>query len=582
MSNSPARRWKRVLIQGLLETVTPLHVGSGELGPHLGLKTARKEGYRKENKPIAVALVESLRNGCPIIPGSTLKGALRSYLYPQHRSGKADEERWRRLLGAPEISERDPRYDEEGGQGRGGCVDFWDAVAESPSADRDFSRVPYWDAKRLTGCMAQVAMDRRLGVAREEQLYHLQFVPPGIDFRVKLFATEIDEEELEWLLAGLSGFGGGSSTGDPASAGGLCLGGDTVKGWGQLRWRLSSVRGMDEGHVREWLRAAERPPWREALNEDRCSARIAIDLNTVCRKHGSLSVQSREPVLELAFKLQMTGQFLINDPSRAEQEAQKDKQKAREAKQESEKQTSAVNPYPRYNADGDLVLPASGFRGALRSQAERIVRTLYSGRGAEEAPRGVGAVGKSIERTLSEVPLSFAERVFGASGWQSPIEIEDLIDREPSPVQKEEFVAIDRFLGGATAGKKFHCHYHWQPCFDGKIRIRLKRWHDAGVFEAAIGLWVLLLRDLVEGEVRFGMHQGKGFGQSKLEDLKVSLSGWGAQHDWIETYVSPDSEAWRSLSTSAGPWTAFPEGVKAILTGCVESLRTLKLEGLHE
>jgi hypothetical protein len=102
--------------------------------------------------------------------------------------------------------------------------------------------------------------------------------------------------------------------------------------------------------------------------------------------------------------------------------------------------------------------------------------------------------------------------MLGASGWRSPIEIGDFELVGTAQEHPQEFVAIDRFTGGAAEERKFNARGLYAPAFRGRLRIRLDRAKAAGV-EGWGWLWlVFLLRDWMEGDITFGFGAAKGYG----------------------------------------------------------------------
>ncbi|MGO8731606.1 MAG: RAMP superfamily CRISPR-associated protein, partial [Terriglobia bacterium] len=112
-------------------------------------------------------------------------------------------------------------------------------------------------------------------------------------------------------------------------------------------------------------------------------------------------------------------------------------------------------------------------------------------------------------------------RLFGAPGWRAPIEISDFECENPTEHQ-QEFVAVDRFTGGAADTAKFNSKAVYAPIFTGTIKIDLERLHQALAGDNRWP-WMLLafvLRDLAEGDVSFGFGTGKGYGHVR----KVQVS----------------------------------------------------------
>ncbi|MBK9316280.1 MAG: hypothetical protein IPM55_18860 [Acidobacteria bacterium] len=169
--------------------------------------------------------------------------------------------------------------------------------------------------------------------------------------------------------------------------------------------------------------------------------------------------------------LRFDGNFLVNDPSKVKK---------------PNDNSDLPNHFPLLDRDGKVLLPASSIRGALRSQAEKILRTIGGecaacypdDKGPRKACDTVYSV-SDIERKLCP-----ACKIFGAPGWRSPIEITDFtpsLKGEGSRVDKQEFLAIDRFTGGGADGLKFNATSQFKPTLNGKISVDLAKLVTAGV-----------------------------------------------------------------------------------------------------
>ena len=162
---------------------------------------------------------------------------------------------------------------------------------------------------------------------------------------------------------------------------------------------------------------------------------------------------------------------------------------------------------PRVDAEGKPVLPARTLQGALRSQSERILRTLGI------ACCGAGGV-KSCADNATKAARDFclACQLYGNSKQAARL-------TQPSPPKcecpgfvggdefhKRDFIAIDRFTGGGKDGAKFDAESAYKPIFSATLNVA----NDT--CDAAHGLLLLTLRDLAEGDVPLGWGKRKGYG----------------------------------------------------------------------
>ncbi|MEM2915550.1 MAG: CRISPR-associated RAMP protein Csx7 [Candidatus Bathyarchaeia archaeon] len=203
---------KRMIFEGEIETITPLHVGSG------------KPEFEEAAPDLPV-----LRDvkGIPYVPGSSIKGRVRS-----------EAERLANSLGfkvcnAPTIetmcgtrakTEEDlcivckifGTASMKGGISRASKVKFRDA----------YTTTPLEALLRRTG----IALDRETGSVKPGALYTIEAVPAGTKFKLEIVAENLSEEELNLLKAALK------------SVEDSCLGGHSSRGFGKVKLHIDKIR----------------------------------------------------------------------------------------------------------------------------------------------------------------------------------------------------------------------------------------------------------------------------------------------------------------------------------------------------
>jgi CRISPR/Cas system CSM-associated protein Csm3 (group 7 of RAMP superfamily) len=201
------------------------------------------------------------------------------------------------------------------------------------------------------------------------------------------------------------------------------------------------------------------------------------------------------------------------------------------------------------------VLAGAGLRGVLRSQAERITRTLTThralaergGREAQDAffrehcpacdPLARRArpidntvaleccdsllrhrVGHDENKEVKPEQVCLACRLFGSTRSGSRLVVEDApyAGKRPPDYKILDFLAIDRFTGGGAEHFKFDALALWKPSF--RLRVFLDNYEDW-----EMGWLTLVLRDLAEGWLRVGFGAAKGFGQVKVNAKESTL-----------------------------------------------------------
>lgn len=240
----------------------------------------------------------------------------------------------------------------------------------------------------------------------------------------------------------------------------------------------------------------------------------------------------------------------------------------------------AVDALPLLSQDRDewtMFLAGSSIKGAIRSQAERIVRTLLGERLQMTWPDGSR---NDRERHRRQVEVPLIREVFGAaaqraanisretttqagslrvapcyglntrsrSGWNSII-LADAVDpkvdfvagatplsqamsdfKPSGAVQKPRFeaathVAIDRWTGGAAESLLYSGfeprHVEWDP-----LRLTLQ-WSriPTALRHPALALVWLLIRDLVQNRIPLGFGSTRGYGSIAVEAIQFETRG---------------------------------------------------------
>ncbi|MEK7995064.1 MAG: RAMP superfamily CRISPR-associated protein [Planctomycetota bacterium] len=471
-------RWR---ITGTIRTESPLHIGDGDRLPLLQrdchIPEPMKRGLGKAE--YASVLVDAGEQ--PMIPATSLKGALRGWA----TAHGLEERLIRQVFGDTGEKETDP--------GRG-MVTFYDArlIAVADTWNTEFR---FWSTKRRTVLTPQVAIDPLTRSAKEHLLYYVEYVPAGAEFQLAMTAQNATEPQRGFLLSILEqAF---QSTGRPCR-----LGSETANGWGKAQWTLDRVEVMGMPEMAVWL-AKSASTWTDGLRElkdGEKSGWLAAGTRVASAR--------RDQTLGLKLQLQFSGPVLINDPTQ-QRKAEDDGQ-------------NAVGHAMIRREDGQVFLPAQSVRGAFRAQARRIWQTL-----AWESAEGLNA-------------LAAFDRMFGATGWRTPVEVGSFsLDGQGAP-HAQEFVAVDRFTGGAAKEKKFRADGLLKPSFRGEITIRLDRWAKAKVGPWAWLLLAYTLRDWIEGDGVLGYGASKGYGAFRAA---VEVSGESKEADLLRGVLARKATA---------------------------------------
>jgi CRISPR/Cas system CSM-associated protein Csm3 (group 7 of RAMP superfamily) len=433
-------------ITGTLTTVTPLHVGDGNVGD---LWDRSKEKFTADSTAPSTIITDC--KGKPCIPGSGLKGPLRALAktwIPEHVNklfGHEDADDPNATAGAAMIS----TAFHEAGKNAAATI-----TVKTATLSTDLTH-PYWNAKRRTAVDTHVSINRQTRTADDSKLYATEYVPPEEVFHWEIITEDLNDEEVAALLFLLENIQQTS------------IGAATSSGWGKMTWKRTQVEIFDQAQLNAWRKdPTQKIPW------------VSYTPTNAPQSH------IKANTLSIHLAIAMQSPWLTRD---ARQKGRKEAEKDKDKKQEM---PAAV---PRRNHAGQPILPASSFRGSLRSQAERILRTV--GLACSDHPEG--------ETSLP----SLAAHLFGHSDAMAAIRFTDLVPTT-SATYTQEHVAIDRFTGGAAEGAKFTDEVVAATTLIGTLQVDLNKIKGS----AALGLLAHLLRDLAEGEITLGSGSAKGRG----------------------------------------------------------------------
>ncbi len=517
------------VISGQLTTRTALHVGSGR------------------SSAAADALLRRTGAGELFVPGSAVAGSLRALatrLAPRLGGGVCKALQGQEELEQRNAAERDSRGRPTACQCAAchlfGAVD----PQEQNEAEQGGRAARLWihDAT-LTGqppttVRDAVGIDRRTGAAArlEAVKFDLEALPAGVIFELRLELEDTSAMDQQLLAATLAEWQAGRGN----------LGGRVARGLGAF------VLTDLACHTRDLNQAAALMAF---LRSDAPSVGLPADPQwlptqlTAARQALGSSPPNPHVArswLELELTLQATGPFLANDATMARR--------------------AGFDHAPL--VEGRPVLPGASLRGVLRSQAERIARTLATVTAVDAADflRRCPACSpvarrkdeaKSVpleccdalltiptDEEVGEEDLCLACRLFGSARLGSRLLVEDApLQKDTAPQYKvQDFLAIDRFTGGGRDSAKFDAVALWRPAFTARLRLDNPRAWELG--------WLaLVLRDLAEGWLTVGFGRAKGFGQ-------VTTPAWMARIGFLQPADFPAASADAATQASSVPLPA--------------------------
>lgn len=242
----------------------------------------------------------------------------------------------------------------------------------------------------------------------------------------------------------------------------------------------------------------------------------------------------------------------------------------------------AVDSMPFVSADGKsyaMTLPGSSIKGALRQQAERIVRTVLENAGHIEAQQhfeqidlplvrelfGSSRQGKDGEqgaRSRLYVDTCYSELSLARREWNDLDKDVESWKKTRYPLVKADHVSIDRWTGAGLEGALFNTaepdkSVKWEP-------IRLKFDCGRGGDQAPLSLLWLVLRDFCSGKIPLGFGVNRGYGDLAVKSISFSgLFSFGYDKDSMEIEIengTPRTQAHADfIETLKKHWTAWLE-----------------------
>lgn len=474
----------RVLVEGMLELVTPARFGGGEADDLLDM-------------PLLLDAVEQR----PLLTGASIAGALRNYLrlreagYGQVEKddslcvalfGRAQRKEEDRAVRPSEIHDRVALFGraQEEEEGTHSVLMTHDALGETPSRPE-------------TELRDGVAIDPATRTAEEKKKFDVELLAAGTRFKLRfeLLLPESEDESsrrLKALAIALQGLERGE----------IGLGARKRRGFGQCRivdgWTVIryDVRGRRSDLV-AWLKGERPHPKQDTqiaplfgLTEQdvELDKRNRLTMRATFALDGSLLIRS--------------GSGDLNAPD-------------------------AVHLHSRRNGKHVPILSGTSLAGALRARALRIANTFAPEKGWSYVEKLFGMRLKPGEKKRN---LTASRLIVHEAEIRRPV--------EPALVQSR--VKIDRFTGGAYPTALFS----EQPIFakdDTEITIKLELLSPE---DHQVGLVLLLLKDLWTGDLPLGGESSVGRGRLRGKDAQIGLGAdeWKIQADGDVLKIVGDRE----------------------------------------
>lgn len=501
-------------ITGKLQLRTALHVGTGE------------------GTEIADDLLRRDARGRLLIPGTAIAGALRSMA--TRIAPRLEGQRLCQAIDDPE------NYDAKKACQCLVCRLFGDVNPQEDEDAATSARILVYDAALEVAPPLHirdgVGIDRVAGAAarRERIKFDLEVLPAGTAFnlRIEIDRHLQDDQALQLLAATLAEWHEGRGV----------VGGRVSRGLGAFVLANPQFIKRDLNQPTSLMKVLRQGPWDGAEGDTTwIRNQVAAARTELIEWKGNKEMPVARSWAIAEFTLAAVGPFLTHDLVQAGR--------------------SGFDHAPilaTYQTGDRPVLPGSSLRGVLRSQAERIARTLatHAAWGDEAKTSSARQTDflatcpacnplttktddptascnsfiktldsrerRHLEQQGAEDKLCLACRLFGSTWNGSRLRVEDApFVGESVSYKVLDFLAIDRFTGGGRDSAKFDAAVLWKPRF--RVRLFLENpqpWE--------LGWLTLVLHDLNDGLATVGFGRAKGFGECRIEDSSLTF---GMLHD---------------------------------------------------
>lgn len=488
---------------------------------------------RRDPKERATVARRFARDGCgrPVLTGRSVKGALRAAC-----------QRFREEHGdAVGLTERELRqlWGDDGTRGAGSAaplrasaitVHTVELLTEGCQRDKEHKIV-------LPTRMGN-AIDRYWGSAGDTALFKHEYLPRGKELALTITAeaglpdgVEVPQgdvappgpEQVEKLFALIIGL---------IKDGRVAFGGRQNAGWGRVAlsdsekaWTLTKAEPGSRTGLEEWLSGAGGRSVDVAPVDCGGSGRMRIEI-TWDSPTGILVAEPQKDGPGEGADAGAAG----GSPEGADSEETKPARPLRAGPEESD----------------PIVLPGSSVRGALRTRATRIARTILLAK--KDPSTGADWSDAGVHEQLAQDP-SLVRDLFGSTTHRGALTVLDTLAAEDGPSRKVTHNAGDRWTGGVADGLLYSEEVYDSTWNSIVLEIDLDRLLTnarAGLGEpggqedsrgedrsrAAFCLLGLVLAELAAGTLPLGSRGTRGMGQVEVKAMAVTGGKGLGIEDW--------------------------------------------------
>jgi len=525
------------------------------------------------------------RNGLkePTIPGRSIRGAVRAacnVLWEERKlkddpSGVFSETNWKSLWG-DDLAHHE-----------GGSPDDLRPVRRSALTFHAVSFPQYKDSDPGESPLPRrhgVGIDRTTGAASDGALYEHEFLPRGTAFDIRITAEGRDGEQKNDTERkdnkqsdGIPGPAPSDTVKkllefivDVLTSGAVCLGGRTGSGQGTIQVIEPKLRRLS-GTTNAGALTTPADILNALIGQDMEGTALPLKLDGwTLEEPARITIDWWSP----------TGIFVAEDEKLTKQ---------RKAQKEAENRKKGIDEevhevvYPLRDPseeweNAQLLIPGTSIRGALRSRASRIARTVLAARDELST-----FTSHDLHEQIAAEP-NLVRYMFGSTEYRGAVTVHDCLSTDPGKCIEVTHNAIDRWTGGVIDGGLFteavYLGTHWEPItIDIDLRQLLNNIEaekgpedreqskptHADYAHAANVLLGLVLAELSAGTLPLGSRSTRGLGQVVVSSIDVrgctregvvipakTLSGGEALEHPGTAAISPTQDRYDAQRTLAG------------------------------
>ena len=532
-------------------------------------------------------LIRFCRNGLkePTIPGRSIRGAVRAACDvarqaleesadPATQDGGAfSKENWISLWGD------DTNYTGKSANDRGLPSDASLPIRKSALTFHALSFPEYKDSDSGDSPLPRrhgVGIDRMTGAASDGALYEHEFLPRGTMFNIRITAEGRDDEKMRREQSdGIPGPASSESVKkllefivDVLTSGAICLGGRTGSGQGTIQVIEPKLRRTAK--TTDAGTSAEPADVLDALiGEDAEGTSLPLEL-------GGWTLD--EPARITITWWSPTGIFIAEDEKLTKQRKEEAQKKDPTANGVTEPLRDPSVPWD----EAQLLIPGTSIRGALRSRASRIARTVLAAKNELST-----FASHDLHEQIAAEP-NLVRYMFGSTEYRGAVTVHDCLSTKRGKRIEVTHNVIDRWTGGVIDGGLFteavYLGTKWQPITididlrqllnnieaekgpeddgttvgadeaeDSSVEREQPKPTHADYAHAAYVLLGLVLTELSAGTLPLGSRSTRGLGQVVVSTIKVV----GADRKGVDlpSWNLTGCEALQQPATGAGVMT---------------------------